>query len=122
MITTADFYDDYGLYMYEYDQADSWLTPAISSTVVPIVVNERVQKAKSWETNEYWPGAGSRLALYGYAPYNVAGVTFLSTTGKPKFHYIVPTEAIDQKDLLVSEDDQYVSPTNINGGVDVPGN
>ena len=125
MITTATFYDDYGLFMYEYTYSDTWTNNTVSSAALPIVVNERVMKAKSWKTNEYWPGSGSRLALYGYAPYNANGVTNLptaSTAGKPTFHYVVPTEAVDQKDLLVSEDDQYVSPTNINGGVDVPGN
>ena len=125
MITTADFYDDYGLFMYEYPSINTWSDPAISSAALPTVVNERILKGKSWKTNEYWPGPGLRLALYGYAPYNVAGVTNLptaSTTGKPNFHYIVPTEAIDQKDLLVSEDDAFVSITNENGGVDVPGN
>ena len=122
MITTATFYDDYGLFMYEYPVTQQWGT--IHSTKTPKVVNEQVLKAMSWETNEYWPGAGACLALYGYAPYNAAGVTNLptaSTTGKPKFHYVVPTEAINQNDLLVSEDDIYASPSNINGGVDVQG-
>lgn len=122
MITTDNFYDDYGLFMYEYAASQSWAS--INTTQMPKVVNERVLKGRSWRTNEYWPGAGSKLALYGYAPYNLADVTNLptaTTTGKPKFHYVVPTQAIDQKDLLVSEDDQYVSPSNIDGGVDVPG-
>ena len=124
MITTDNFYDDYGLFMYEYPNTDTWTNSSVSSLALPAVVNERVLKATGWETNEIWPGMGARLALYGYAPYNAAGVSALptaTTTGKPTFHYIVPTEAIDQKDLLVSEDDQYVSPSNINGGVDVPG-
>ena len=123
MITTADFYDDYGLFMYEYDQSDTWLNYSTSPTALPVVVNERVIKSKSWKTDEIWPGYGSKLALYGYAPYNATGVSALptaSTAGIPTFHYVVPTEAIDQKDLLVSEDDQY-SSLNINGGVDVRG-
>ena len=122
MITTADFYDDYGLFMYEYQSLQTW--SLVNGTSTPKVVNERVLKAKSWETKEYWPGAGARLALYGYAPYNATGVTNLPTaltTGKPKFNYVVPTEAIDQKDLLVSEDDAFVDITNENGGVDVRG-
>ena len=123
MITTANFYDDYGLFTYKYPQSQTWATA--SATAQPIVVNEQVKKGLSWLTKEFWPGAGSKLAFYGYAPYNAAGVSALptaSTIGKPTFHYVTPTEAIDQKDLLVSEDDQYVSPSNINGGVDVPGN
>ena len=123
MITTANFYDDYGLFTYKYPQSQTWATA--SATAQPIVVNEQVKKGLSWLTKEFWPGAGSKLAFYGYAPYNAAGVSALptaSTIGKPTFHYVTPTEAVDQKDLLVSEDDQYVSPSNINGGVDVPGN
>ena len=125
MITTATFYDDYGLFMYEYPNTDTWANSAVSSPAIPTVVNERVLKATSWETNEIWPGMGVKLALYGYAPYNAAGVSLLptsSTPDKPKFHYTTPTEAINQKDLLVSEDDQFISVTNENGGVDVPGN
>ena len=123
MITTADFYDDYGLFIYEYPITKTWA--ADYSAILPKVVNEQVLKGRKWKTNEFWPGAGAKLALYGYAPYNAAGVSALptaATAGKPTFHYVTPTEAVDQKDLLVSEDDQYVTPTNINGGVDVPGN
>jgi hypothetical protein len=122
MITTADFYDDYGLFMYQYQSVENWAT--VHATKTPKVVNEQVKKGLSWKTKEYWPGSGARLALYGYAPYNAAGVTNLPTaltTGKPKFSYVVPTEAIDQKDLLVSEDDAFVDITNENGGVDVRG-
>ena len=129
MITTADFYDDYGLFMYEYpntgNSTDSWAYNSVSSTALPTVVNEQVLKGRSWRTDELWPGMGLYLALYGYAPYNATGVSALptaSTPGKPTFHYIVPAEAINQNDLLVSEDDAYASPSNINGGVDVPGN
>ena len=124
MITTADFHDDYGLYIYEYSSANSWANNSVSSAAIPVAVNERVLKAKNWKTNDFWPGAGSRLALYAYAPYNATGITNLpaaEATGKPRFHYVVPSDAVEQNDLLVSEDDEY-SPTNVNGGVDVPGN
>ena len=123
MITNGNFYDDYGLYTYEYPATQIWTS--VYATATPTIVNERVLKSKSWMTNEYWPGAGSRLAFYGYAPYNASGITNLPTaltTGKPKFHYVTPTEAINQNDLLVSEDDGYIISTNENGGVDVPGN
>ena len=123
MITTANFYDDYGLFMYQYQSGQTWTS--INTTKTPKVVNERILKGRNWKTNEYWPGPGARLALYGYAPYNATGVTNLPTsltTGKPSFHYVTPTEAVDQKDLLVSEDDEFISISNENGGVDVPGN
>ena len=123
MITTAAFYDDYGLFAYEYPGTQIW--NSVYATATPSIVNERVLKSTSWMTNEYWPGVGSRLAFYGYAPYNATGVTNLptaSTTGKPKFHYTVPTDVTVQNDLLVSEDDAYIVSTNEKGGVDVPGN
>ena len=122
MITTADFYDDYGFFAYEYPSTQIWTS--VNATATPTIVNERVLKSTGWKTNEFWPGAGSRLALYGYAPYNATGVTNLptaSTVGKPKFRYTVPTEAVDQNDLLVSEDDLFADITNENGGVDVRG-
>jgi len=125
MITDDNFYDDYGLFMYEYAYSDSWLNNAISSAATPAVVNERVLKGRSWKTNELWPGMGVRLALYGYAPYNATGVSALPTaltTGKPTFHYVTPADAVNQNDLLVSEDDEYVTTLNEDGGVDVPGN
>jgi hypothetical protein len=123
MITIDNFYDDYGLFTYKYPQSQTWATA--SATAQPIVVNEQVKKGLSWLTKEFWPGAGSKLAFYGYAPYNAVGVSALptaSTIGKPKFHYVTPAEATDQKDLLVSEDDEYVTTLNEDGGVDVPGN
>ena len=125
MITDDNFYDDYGLFMYEYAYSDSWLNNAISSVAMPAIVNERVLKGRSWKTNELWPGMGVRLALYGYAPYNATGVSALPTaltTGKPTFHYVTPANAVNQNDLLVSEDDEYVTTLNEDGGVDVPGN
>ena len=123
MITTDDFYDSYGLFVYEYHQDQDWST--VSATSTPTVVNEEVIKSTSWMTNEYWPGVGSKIALYGYAPYGATGITNLptsSTVGKPKFHYVTPSLAINQNDLLVSEDDEFVSLTNESGGVNIPGN
>ena len=123
MITTSGFYESYGLFMYEYPSSQNWST--VSAMATPTVVNEEVFKSTEWMTNEFWPGAGKKLALYGYAPYNATGVTNLptaSTTGKPKFHYVTPSEAVNQNDLLVSEDDEFVTSTNEKGGVDVPGN
>ena len=123
MINTANFYDDYGLFTYKYPQSQTWAS--VYATAQPIVVNEQVKKSLNWLTKEFWPGAGSKLAFYGYAPYNATGVSALptaTTTGKPTFHYVTPAEATDQKDLLVSEDDEYVTTLNEDGGVDVPGN
>ena len=123
MITIDNFYDDYGLFCYKYPQSQTWAS--VYATAQPIVVNEQVKKGLSWLTKEFWPGAGSKLAFYGYAPYNAVGVSALptaSTIGKPTFHYVTPAEAADQKDLLVSEDDEYVTTLNEDGGVDVPGN
>ena len=124
LITNDNFYDDYGLFAYEYLSTDSWTNSSIVSATTPNIVNERVLKSRNWATNEFWPGSGSRLALYGYAPYNAAGVSQLpsaTTVGKPSFHYVTPIQAVDQSDLLVSEDDAYVSGSNEDGGVDVPG-
>ena len=123
MITIDNFYDDYGLFCYKYPQSQTWAS--VYATAQPIVVNEQVKKGLSWLTKEFWPGAGSKLAFYGYAPYNAVGVSALptaTTTGKPTFHYVTPAEAADQKDLLVSEDDEYINSLNEDGGVDVPGN
>ena len=122
LITTSQFYDDYGLFVYEYPNTSTWA--AEYATATPGIVNERVLKGRNWMTNEFWPGAGVKLALYAYAPYNAAGVSALpsaTTTGKPTFHYVTPAEGANQTDLLVSEDDVYVPVTNEKGGVDVPG-
>ena len=124
LITNDNFYDDYGFFVYEYLSTDTWTNSSIVSATTPNIVNERVLKSRNWATNEFWPGSGSHLALYGYAPYNASGVSLLpssTTVGKPTFHYVVPTQAVNQSDLLVSEDDAYVSGSNEDGGVDVPG-
>lgn len=111
------------MYMYQCSKSLTWASSY--STVTTFVVNERVFKSTNWTTNEFWPGTGSKLAFYAYAPYNAPGITSLpiaSTAGKLKFHYVTPTQAINQNDILVNEDDAFVATTNEDGGVDVPGN
>lgn len=124
LVTEDDFYDDYGLFVYEYPAWNTWTVHSSTTAATPVMANERVMKSMDWTTNEFWPGSGVRLAFYGYAPHNADGISnlpTLTTSGKPSFHYVTPTNAMNQTDLLVSEDDSYIFGTNEDGGVDVPG-
>ena len=122
LITTSDFYDDYGLFIYEYPSSSTWATEHTSAT--PNIVNERVLRGRNWNTNEFWPGGGVKMAFFAYAPYNAAGVSLLpsaTTTDYPTFHYVTPADGAMQNDLLVSYPSVFADPANTRGGVDVPG-
>ncbi|WP_155941906.1 fimbrillin family protein [Prevotella sp. AGR2160] len=101
-VTTDNFHDDYRLFLYKYPRSAKF--DAVAAATMPWIVDEQVQRDRSWMTSEYWPGGGSHLTFICYAPYDAAGITgqpTLSTKGFPVIHYTVPTDATKQSDLLV---------------------
>ena len=102
LVSTSEFYDDYGFIMFEYDASQTWAS--VGSTLTPSVHNERVLRTRGWMTNELWPGPSKKLTFFAYAPWNASGVSLSSssTLGAPRFHYTVPADPYYQNDLLVS--------------------
>ena len=112
LITTSDFFDDYGLIYFQYPPSKTWA--ADGSTMQPTVYNEQVRKAFSWQTAEYWPGSGRNLTFFAYAPYNATGLTLspASQYGAPSFSYTVPDSVQLQSDLLVCGSENEVGNYN----------
>lgn len=118
-ITTKNFYDSYCLYTYLYQNIDTWSTIATSTNAT--YSDEQVFKARNWSTAEFWPGAGAKCAFFAYAPYHATGLSAFTTTGWPTFHYVVPTSATAQNDLLVTRNDKSTGIGDY-GNIDVLGN
>ncbi len=110
-VTSDTFYDQFGVYYYDYDQADSWAAISASGAATPTVSNMAIKKIEGWLTNEYWPGKGHKLTFMGYAPYDEdykdgSGNKYIqfsaNASGFPSLNYTVPDNVEDQQDLLVS--------------------
>ena len=96
------FYDNFGLFIYEYDANSNW---ANQSSLTPNVNNQKMLKSSGWITDKYWPGDQKKLTFFGYAPHSTeyTSLSVSNTTGAPTLSYTVPTTVSDQKDLLVTK-------------------
>ena len=99
----ASFYDNFGLFIYEYDATSNW--DAVKSTANPNMDNQKLSQSSGWITDKYWPGKQKRLTFFAYAPHSTeyTSVSVLNTTGAPTLSYTVPATVSDQKDLLVTK-------------------
>lgn len=108
-VETSTFYDSFGVFTYVYP--GSW-----SETLKPdYMYNVEVTKDSAWTTSYLWPGNGSKIKFFAYAPYNGAGITLsaLTTAGTPSIGYTVPNDVADQKDLLIAASGEL--PGNASG-------
>ena len=108
-VTSDTFYDQFGLFYYDYAKTENWADIASSRT--PTGYNLAVKKSDGWHTDKYWPGIDHRLTFIGYAPYdadykNASGTKYIQLAsnikGYPSLTYTVPDKVEDQQDLLVS--------------------
>ena len=98
-VETATVYDSFGVLTSVY--SGSWS----ETTCTPdYMYNVEVSKASSWTTSYYWPGRGTRIRFFAYAPYNGEGIVLSDKTkaGTPTISYTVPTAVSAQSDLLVA--------------------
>ena len=98
------FYDNFGLFIYEYDASSDWSSAA--STATPAKNNQKMLKSNGWITDKYWPGNQKKLTFFAYAPHSDNLSTYLTvntTTGAPTLSYTVPATVSEQKDLLVTK-------------------
>ena len=100
----ASFYDNFGLFIYEYDATSNWASAASTATLAKD--NEKMFKSNGWITDKYWPGKQKKLTFFAYAPHSdnlSTNLTVNATTGAPQLTYTVPATVSDQKDLLVTK-------------------
>ena len=99
----ASFYDNFGLFIYEYDTKSNW--DDVKNTATPDKNNQKMLKSRGWITDKYWPGNQKKLTFFGYAPHSTeyTSVSVSNTTGAPTLSYTVPDNVSDQKDLLVTK-------------------
>ena len=120
-ISTNTFYDSYDLYTYIHKPSTNFITLATtgSPALIPTYPDEEIKKAMNWETARFWPGASDKCTFIGYAPYHAVGVTpmFLPAAW-PKFQYDVPTNVLEQSDLLVTRNEDWDA---LYGSSGVPG-
>ena len=101
-ITTSDFYDNYGLITFEHPS-----TTSFNESLTVKTKNEKVLKERGWMTQEYWPGASTRLTVFAYAPHSTTSYSGISLCnldtlhGTPNMWYTVPGDVRNQNDLLV---------------------
>ncbi len=121
-ITTNNFYDSYSLYSYVYPSTTTWAatTQTSGSAYDETYFDEEVKMSKSWMTNEFWPSEEEKCAFFAYAPYHAKGLSKFTTNNWPSFHYSVPTEITEQKDLLVTKN-QVPASTSAYGNIDISG-
>ena len=55
------------------------------------------------DNNFFWPGSGSKLRLFCYAPYGVARISDQEAAGAPSLRFTVPADQASQVDLLVAD-------------------
>ena len=100
----ASFYDNFGLFIYEYDATSNWASAASTATLAKD--NEKMFKSNGWITDKYWPGKQKKLTFFAYAPHSdnlSTNLTVNATTGAPQLTYTVPATVSEQKDLLVTK-------------------
>ena len=102
-VTTNTFYDNFGLFIYEYNASSDWASAASTATLAKN--NEKMLKSNGWITDKYWPGNQKKLTFFAYAPYSdeYSSVSISNTTGTPTLSYTVPATVSEQKDLLVTK-------------------
>ncbi len=121
-ITTNSFYDSYSLYSYIYPSKTTWsaTTSTSGSAYDETYFDEEVKMAKSWTTDEFWPGGKEKCAFFAYAPYHAKGLSKFNTNSWPSFHYSVPTEVTEQNDLLVTKNAIPATASSY-GNIDISG-
>lgn len=119
MITgSANFYDNFAVTAYKIGENQKWSEINPATDAVPYFTDMKVSKtAGGWESsvNQYWPGAGSMLKFFAYAPASMSQISY--DDNKPTLTYTVPEVSTDQPDLLEAQAEHpgnYNSPVNLN--------
>lgn len=97
-MTTSSFYSSFGVTAYTH--TGDWVASTSNS---PYVDNlEATNTNGTYMLNShYWPGSTKNVSFFAYAPYNCSGAR-INTSGTPTISYKVPSEAVNQNDLLIA--------------------
>ncbi|RRD89274.1 fimbrillin family protein [Bacteroides heparinolyticus] len=97
-----------GVSAFVYPAAEAW-----NDTRTPdYMYDTEVKKAGGWTTDNRWPGAGSKIRFFAYAPYRSAlpasslALSAKSAGGAPVLTYTVPADVAGQTDLLTAATDE----------------
>ena len=114
-VETNTFYDNFGLFIYEYDASSDWSSAASTATLAKD--NQKMLKSSGWITDKYWPGNQKKLTFFAYAPHSeeYTSVSVSNTTGAPTLSYTVPDDVSKQKDLLVTKHSEEHPTQDIEG-------
>ena len=97
-----------GVSAFVYPAAEAW-----NDTRTPdYMYDTEVKKAGGWTTDNRWPGAGSKIRFFAYAPYRSAlpasslALSAKTAGGAPVLTYTVPDDVAGQTDLLTAATDE----------------
>ena len=97
-----------GVSAFVYPAAEAW-----NDTRTPdYMYDTEVKKAGGWTTDSRWPGAGSKIRFFAYAPYRSAlpasslALSTKTAGGAPVLTYTVPDDVAGQTDLLTAATDE----------------
>ena len=97
-----------GVSAFVYPAAEAW-----NDTRTPdYMYDAEVKKAGGWTTDNRWPGAGSKIRFFAYAPYKSAlpasslALSAKTAGGAPVLTYTVPDAVAGQTDLLTAATDE----------------
>lgn len=118
MITSAKSLNDFAVTAYKIGENQTWSGINPATDAVTYFSDMKVSKINGvWQNsvNQYWPGAGSRLKFFAYAPADLSIITYDGNI--PTLTYTVPEVSTDQPDLLEATAEHpgnYNSPVNLN--------
>lgn len=118
MIASANSLNDFAVTAYKIGENQTWSGINPATDAVTYFSDMKVSKINGrWENsaNQYWPGAGSRLKFFAYAPADLSIITYDDNI--PTLTYTVPEVSTDQPDLLEATAEHpgnYNSPVNLN--------
>ncbi|AVM57158.1 fimbrillin family protein [Bacteroides heparinolyticus] len=97
-----------GVSAFVYPAAEAW-----NDTRTPdYMYDTEVSKAGGWTTDSRWPGPGSKIRFFAYAPYKSAlpasslALSAKTAGGAPVLTYTVPDDVAGQTDLLTAATDE----------------
>ncbi|WP_315087803.1 fimbrillin family protein, partial [Bacteroides heparinolyticus] len=97
-----------GVSAFVYPAAEAW-----NDTRTPdYMYDTEVKKAGGWTTDSRWPGPGSKIRFFAYAPYKSAlpasslALSAKTAGGAPVLTYTVPDAVAGQTDLLTAATDE----------------
>lgn len=104
-VNTSTMYDSFGLFAGKWSGNSSWA----ENKKADFIYHQAVSKSNSWKTTSTWPGSGTKVRFFGYAPYGAQGVSFpgQAQAGTPRLSYTVPANVAQQLDLLAVATTDY---------------